>query len=67
MRNVIRDNVRSAKVRCMCLASELTLREPERAVTLLVVDTEGFDYQNLAQYPFSSKDRHAPAETAEQW
>lgn len=50
---VISDNLRRADVRCFCLRKELRLAQGEPAVTLLVVDTEGFDLKVLQQYPFS--------------
>ena len=47
------DNTRSIAVRCLCAETELRLRPSEPAVNLLVVDTEGFDFRVLAQYPFA--------------
>ena len=52
VRNMIHDNIRRVDVRCFCMKDELRLRKAEPAVTLLVVDAEGYDYTVLQQYPW---------------
>ena len=50
--DMIRNNLRRVDVRCYCMGRELRLKPSEPAVTLLVVDAEGYDYNVLAQYPW---------------
>ena len=53
---MIHRNIRRVNVHCFCMGQEqektLRLRGQEKAVTLLIVDAEGFDLNVLQQYPF---------------
>ena len=52
--DVIKNNIASVAVPCFCMATEVRLQANEPAVTLLVIDTEGFDQNVLLQYPFET-------------
>ena len=51
LQNVVARNLQVTKVPCMCLPGAL---QGESRVELLMIDTEGFDYQVLSMYPFAT-------------
>ena len=55
LRDVIKDNLVTSTVQCACLRDEVSSFD---SVTLLMIDTEGYDFEVLKQYPF---DRLMPA------
>jgi len=57
MRDVVAMNVLTTEVRCLCLERSLESRLTQRrhtAVSLLVIDTEGYDLKVLQSYPFGT-------------